>query len=392
MNVPLIARLRDEAVDWYLKAARAASFSRRNEGKASLFLEMAVSKEAIADRLSEGLASPSVLACLPGKFISSRNTEPVNVSVKLFPDGYFSVTRLFPRRPKPAKRDDEKDSILGLSEESKSKNAVRRGSRGLTSHGKRLLRSAASVMELELGKYVLGFWTATLPYVQQSELELVALRSSRIIHLLTAKLRYHQEKHGLSGLFCGCWELQSRGALHLHMCLHTKKGRWDKGYLITSELLDALWRESVETVCPELPPVSWVASCEISPVRKSVGAYMAKYISKGSDLDLPSDSPHPSSWYLCSEKLRVAVAEKTTDCRCVAEYSEHVNLPKIAHCLARDLDVVLTKSGVLLSTVFCLYDCVPVSVYGYLNEWRADSGWMLLSALDSLGVSQSSVW
>lgn len=217
----------------------------------------------------------------------------------LHPDGYLTITR---DAPPP----------MGSSEAVNSQKTVRtpRGTKGLTDHGKRLIRSGSAVIKTLFTRKKLAFWTLTVPWKDLNALRIIAKKASQILRLLQAKIRYHLEARGYGNFMLGVWEFQKRGALHLHIILpaKAKNGEWlldiDKGEP------EKLWADTLRTICPELgEPATWAASSSIEVLRKDPGYYLSKYLSKGSEC--VQDIPPPSAWYFCSEKLRSLIAERT---------------------------------------------------------------------------------
>ena len=383
--VTLYLDLIDKASYYYLLAAKLC---KKNNPKAQKALEIGIAYQDRADQHLRLLQDHNVARLRAVRGTQSKEQPDLTVDAVIWPDGYFSVSRRIVRLPivrvKTVSKDAGLNSPPGLVHTLQVKNSQPRGSKGLTRHGARLVRSATAILDRAFFRKCLGFWTCTLPYGRQADLDLVASRASKILNNLRNKLRYHLTKHGLPAWFVGVWEYQSRGALHLHMLLPTKLSRWDKGYLLTIEIMDSLWRDAIESACPELPKSDWKSSCELATIKKSVGGYMAKYLSKSAKglKDVHAEHHSVKSWYTVSQELREAIESSTE--RCTVQYNHgRVNFWRILLGLNSDRGLLKTKSGQVLGGIFLLSSKhrgqqssqiaidtgKPLCCYGYLRRW-----------------------
>jgi len=186
------------------------------------------------------------------------------------------------------------------------KRAVR-GSRGITSKGRSIVRQAAAVLEQRYGLKHLSFLTCTLP----ANALIAYTRDSwaRIVEKFSKTLRYHLQKSGLPPLLLVVTEIQEqrfrayrlKPPVHLH-CLFV--GRLpSRGWAFPPDFFQDKWSECVER---EWATHSvWSASTRVESLRSSSVNYLGKYMSKGLK-QLPNIDPAliPSSWYSVSSDLR----------------------------------------------------------------------------------------
>lgn len=205
----------------------------------------------------------------------------------------------------------ESGSTLGLSDVSNSqKPAKRRGAKGITRHGRRLVESAARLMTDSCGKELLSFLTLTLP----AFLKISGEQWTAAMHLMRTKVRAELLGLGLPGEIVGVTEIQERRSesegrpvLHAHWLFQGRlKG---KTWAITKERIEELWKDTCVNCMGFDPDTDFGKSTNIMPVRKDAAAYLGKYMSKGSKSVSEFAQSEwanclPSTWYTCTAKLR----------------------------------------------------------------------------------------
>ena len=193
-----------------------------------------------------------------------------------------------------------------------------RGMGGLTSRGKNLVREGASALEKTWGRRRLTFWTVTLPAMTEADYQAVCKHWSEICTNLKKKLIYHLRKAGLPTEVVAVtemqearWEKQKVPAWHIHLVF--VGCRLNGGWVLTPSLADKLWSEAVSVHTAN--PYRFQSSSRLERVRKSVSAYMSKYLSKGSSVIAACAEAWPgcipSSWYVCTKLLRSWVDSST---------------------------------------------------------------------------------
>jgi hypothetical protein len=209
-------------------------------------------------------------------------------------------------------------SLPPNSHSERDEGAVRRGVKGLTSHGKKVLRNSVWRIQRIHGRGRMAFVTLTLPGVSFEQGWNISTDWARIVRVFFQRLGRYFEKIGLPTQYAACTEMQpgrvgSEGhpSLHLHFVCVTKR-RGERGYAITPGEFRWLWASVVGPMCPDIEFWGGVENCVA--MKKDASAYMAKYLSKGSaDMEPPrSDETGwslPTSWYSVRLPLRQWVLE-----------------------------------------------------------------------------------
>lgn len=179
----------------------------------------------------------------------------------------------------------------------------------LTPYAKHMIREAASVLEDVYGKKV-AFITLTIPGGTREALDLVALQSRR---LLNTFLQYFRDRAAKPLDYVGVWEWQKRGALHIHMAIavtdsmeyayikkHHRKW-WYRALKLVSEATGTDLFERKEGGTWKGQP--WRVRTECERVKKSVGRYMSKYLSKCSKAENQDEWVPPGRWWFLSKPL-----------------------------------------------------------------------------------------
>lgn len=179
---------------------------------------------------------------------------------------------------------------------------------------RRLVREAGAVLDSH-PKENLIFLTGTLPGSTPEALEALARWSGWV----AAGVQNWIRDFAPGSLAFGVWEYQRRGALHLHLCVATQsraqaallKRRWKERWI---KFLLAVTRRSNTDVFQRDGNHSWlktpwVTRTDAQSVEKSVGCYLAKYLSKGSTAAMKSALYPPSRWWFCSSALREKISE-----------------------------------------------------------------------------------
>lgn len=251
------------------------------------------------------------------------------LALKAWPGGDWSISRGRGADYPGHKPCTWKELILGLSNVANShiRSRKARGSGGLTKYGAKMVRSGCAGLEQAVRKEYLSFLTLTLP---TSDSGLIALMTSELGHIVnrfTQELTRELVRKGLSGEYVYVIEEQKRGAPHVHMIFqgrhdrnsmrknrHTSKSRgW--GWAISTAKVDELWKGTL--VNAGYPITSVEAACNIQRVRKSVVAYMSKYMTKGTkptgsndtaaSTSRESERIHPASWWGMAASIRQAI-------------------------------------------------------------------------------------
>lgn len=188
-----------------------------------------------------------------------------------------------------------------------------RGGNGITSHGRRTVRQGAFLLEEYVGKSDLSFLTCTLPGATMEECKAANQAWSEIVRRFIQDLRRELTRKGAADWVIGCTEIQPKRYQstgqpwpHLHLVF---MGRTGRPWLIGPKRITALWARCVGAVLPITPDaMQWATRIEPIRTKKSVGQYLAKYMSKGGAAitEVQAQSPGfplPRAWHHCSHGL-----------------------------------------------------------------------------------------
>ena len=157
--------------------------------------------------------------------------------------------------------------------------------------------------------------TCTLPGSTNDAMQLLAENTGWIMNELTREIRKAKCKYWFY-----VWELQKRGALHLHMCI--AESGMNLQALATR--LESRWWELLQSMSNKTGRDAFLAhtgkswrdrpdkwQSHVAPIQKSVAAYFSKYAGKGlsSSLNLKSSNkPYaPSRWWGCSTEIKAQI-------------------------------------------------------------------------------------
>jgi len=217
---------------------------------------------------------------------------------------------------------------MGLSEEIKFTAPDRARSRGMGSKARSAIRERLYVAQEVVGKDKLSFVTGTIPD-QVADWVNSRLKAghespwSRVMDIFLKTYRRAAQKARFAPLYL--WILEphpERSAdagfpiLHMHLAWRGRKPM--EGWIMSPQAITNAWKNAWESVLPEnLQNLNWSASTNVQSVRKGLGNYFGKYLSKGADeslLKLLADQPDnafPRNWYGCSRNLIRLTAQNT---------------------------------------------------------------------------------
>lgn len=157
--------------------------------------------------------------------------------------------------------------------------------------------------------------TCTLPGSTSDSMRLLAENTGWIMNELTRVIRKAKCKYWFY-----VWELQKRGALHLHLLVASP----EKNMESLAETLQSRWWVLLKSISAKegrdafarrtggtwsKSPFRWQS--HIAPIRKSVAAYFSKYAGKGSSTSSKSSTHNrafcPSRWWGCSTEIKAQI-------------------------------------------------------------------------------------
>lgn len=189
---------------------------------------------------------------------------------------------------------------------------AKRGSKGLTSHGRKRVFGGVSFIEWRVGKHNCSFLTLTLPPFPPELNPTIASVWSELIRQITQYIRRRLTNASLLNWIAGAHEIQEQrfrrdGTLALHFHCVFQGRRHGRDWEITPEEIRGAWRSIVSNQLPMLSDSDWRACERLEMVRRTASGYLAKYLSKGlrdmGDVESASRQCLPSSWYSISRAL-----------------------------------------------------------------------------------------
>lgn len=202
-----------------------------------------------------------------------------------------------------------------------SRESKKYGKTGITRYGKKSLSCFGAILQDRFDRSCLGFGTATVPNYSDEILLIVGSEWGQITRRFFQKLKRHCEKQGKQFVYFGCTEIQEKRyrtygipVPHLHfgyVCRSSKNSAW----YFTSSTVRRFWQESlIESISrvgayPEDEDVCYRASIDLQIVKKSISAYMAKYVSKGVKIvgeivERGFGKNLPSQWWFASMQMK----------------------------------------------------------------------------------------
>jgi len=220
-------------------------------------------------------------------------------------------------------KDDKIDRYLtGFNRPSELSHQKKRyGKNGITSYGKRQVRSGSALLERRYGKERLGFMTATLPSANHGldavELYYLAENWAKVTRRFCDELRRELERQQAPTEIICVTEIQekrfrNRGevAPHLHIVFVAKSAgrRWR--WYMTAECITNIWNRTLRNFLGDDSQFTGSGgSVDVKRVRKSATRYISKYMSKGGKIlseiqEQGLESCLPSQWWSAYGGLR----------------------------------------------------------------------------------------
>lgn len=241
-----------------------------------------------------------------------------------------------------------------------------RGFGGITSHGKRMVRSGCVLLEKQVGKRCLAFFTATLPSLPRLEMLAVVERWSEIVRRFNEEIIRELKRRELNPQLVGVTEIQEKrfakeglAVPHLHLLFQGRRDR-SQPWVIRPEWFRQKWEAVLGNILKR--PIDLPSATRVESVRKSAMGYMAKYMSKGGKVlnqIQESDQPCklPSAWWHMTDTLRSEIKKKTRRIilRCVDFVGLLEWLREGAGCIYAE-KVVLEEYGDVVMAIYGRWD------------------------------------
>lgn len=225
----------------------------------------------------------------------------------------------------------KRDIIEGVQRVTKPRAA--KGSTGITSYGKRMVRNSAYLLEQLGGKARCIFATCTVPPLPVEQMRILHEGWGKVVEYYRLGIRRALQKQGLSGETVTVTEIQEKRyektglpVSHIHSVFIgvTTIGR----YAISTEDHDRIWHLALSSVI-DIERDECATACNLQRVKKSASGYMAKYLTKGSvavkaAMDDGFAGWLPKHWWNCSRSLMRRVKSQTRDISPLADWLNSV--------------------------------------------------------------------
>jgi hypothetical protein len=204
--------------------------------------------------------------------------------------GARSPKRVLDRPIDPAKDEAQPAPPLGLSSETNSRTANKKstepkGRKGITSYGKKMVRSMVCLLEQLVDRRCLSFGTATLPSMSASDLAKVQHSWAQVVNRFFEELARHFKRAGQEFRYVHCTEIQPKRwmarrevGLHIHWLCVGRPSLAAKWTIAPHEVSE-IWARVLGRVLGYQPDTSKATRVEVP--KKSVKRELAKYLSKG---------------------------------------------------------------------------------------------------------------
>ncbi len=195
--------------------------------------------------------------------------------------------------------------------------ATRRGLKGITAYGKRMVKSAYAILQQRHGHKNLTFGTLTLPALTQGQLLMVSESWGHLKGRFSEELSRLLRRRGLDTDWVDVTEIQAKRwrrrkevALHLHY-LHQGRRPGEDWAIAPSEIKE-IWQRLLENLLGV--EIDCSTATRIEQVKINAAHYLSKYMSKGGKITadiIDAGRSHflPSAWYGVSASLRRQIKE-----------------------------------------------------------------------------------
>jgi len=177
---------------------------------------------------------------------------------------------------------------MGLSDAPNSHSAPtrrKRGSLGITSHQRRMLRNGAFLLQQAVGKFKMAMLTCTVPELSPEGWKQYADSWAEIVRQFLQELGRSLVRAGCRKWIIGCSEIQEERLLesggyplHLHLVFQCRRG---KHYAYDPSHYKDMWKRTVERFVPEVSSEPFCSACRVESIEKDAAKYISKYASKG---------------------------------------------------------------------------------------------------------------
>ena len=244
----------------------------------------------------------------------------------------------------------------------KSSQRGKYGRGGITSYGKKMVRSGAVILQEEWGIGRTGFATLTLPSFPSEVEAVICEQWGDIVRCFFQEFKRHMQRCGGDERYVCVSEIQSerfqnRGeiGLHLHFIYKARPRARGQDWYMSANWARETWRRilanRIRDICADIP----LPRCELEMVRKSASGYLGKYMSKGGEVlervkEAMPALALPSQWWGCDASTRGNIKKRVVrlDSLCAgAFWSRAMQLPLLPQIyFARSIEIASDTFGI----------------------------------------------
>lgn len=236
---------------------------------------------------------------------------------------YFDNTLIITLPKRVNKHNSSNIAQIGLSKEnncviSKKEKSRTYGTKGITTKGKRLVSNASKILEAKYGVKNIGFCTLTLPKLTKQQLKTLNAKWADVVDRYFKELsRVVQRKTNKPLEYVAVFEIQEKrfkatgqSYPHIHYvypCRFKSKRDW----LVSANQKREIWARILTNFfnlhnLPLSKKESFKASVDCQVVKKSVGGYLSKYLSKGGEMleEIQKTNVLPKQWWTASKIMK----------------------------------------------------------------------------------------
>lgn len=265
----------------------------------------------------------------PKKHLRINPVPPAAYSGRMYPNGEFGIGKIPLKKKKIEDKRFDKGQVQGyqmgdvpkcheLSDGTKlyhsgdlenralfklgsppelSHSSKRYGLKGISAYGRRAVRNIGLLMERKYGKRCLQMGTITIPSLPHFAMRRIASSWSYLVRRFFEEISriykrssYRFQYVSVTEIQPKRWEKRKEVGLHLHFLYPAFKNKNNGEWVLHDNIVRELWKRLLTNLLHECTQEGIDLESLPTPnyrrevVRKNAAAYLAKYMSKGSDM------------------------------------------------------------------------------------------------------------
>jgi hypothetical protein len=247
---------------------------------------------------------------------------------------YDSYTETYTKYGQRKKRDvkfiaDQPDLRRFIKGQQSSRTLKTYGNKGITKYGKKSTSCFGAILEKNYRRGTIGFGTATIPGYNHDTLRAIGSQWGEIVRRFFQKLRRSCEKKNRTFIYYGVSEIQEKRYkreripvphLHFGYICRDKPG---SEFYFTAKQARRFWEQSIIESLSRIGialtgkgVINYNASIDVQIVKKSVRAYMSKYLTKGvATIEKMVNDGHgeylPKQWWFACMQMKQMLKNNT---------------------------------------------------------------------------------